>query len=502
MAALGLVVACPPPASGQPLITARVVPAANAAGWHDAPAVVEFNCRDVAGCPEAVQVTHAGWHQAVGEARLADGATVSTTLDVGLDLEPPTVVFEGLPGAAVQATLRIRASVADALSGVASASCNGLPAAIDADRVTCEVSLEPGHNEIIVQATDRAGNSGSAGATIARTGAPTLLVPLPSQLTLLVGDEKTLQVTDEFGVARPDATLTVSDPSVLELAGRLRIAARAPGQATVSIAWRALRAEVAVVVAAGERLELNTQHWAVGQEPGSQMLDVIYTHPLAGLDTILLQRRASGRVVARALATLDDLPVLRWVQTPAIRSDERIVQTMGETFGGGLLRVEAPDGAGAIVRIGQPDRDGGIPLWRFEAPGRLGRMVQGWDGTVFALETTRDGYPRVLVIDGRTGRVRSRVALPRSARGPAACDGLGWPREAPAGIGIPFIPEGRELALEFATVEDDAVRDCRLSARTARLRIAMLRVDAAGPPARPSSRSSPRRRVPRSHRQS
>jgi hypothetical protein len=108
-------------------------------------------------------------------------------------------------------------------------------------------------------------------------------------------------------------------------------------------------------------------------------------------------------------------------------------------------------------------------------------MVQGWDGTVFAVESPADGFQRILVIDGRTGHVRARVPLPRSAQVSADCAGLGQPREAPARLGDLLIPDGQKLALEFAVVaDDDAALACRAPVTQTRLRIAMLQVDGHG----------------------
>jgi RHS repeat-associated protein len=151
-----------------PVITAASSPAPNAAGWNNSDVTVSFTCSDsisgVASCPSPVVMTAETAGLSVsGTATDIAGNTASTSITVKLDKTPPTISLTSPANNSTVSvsTLQVSGTVTDALSGVASASCNGVAASLQNGAFTCSLTLTPGANNISVTATDVAGNTAS-----------------------------------------------------------------------------------------------------------------------------------------------------------------------------------------------------------------------------------------------------------------------------------------------------------------------------------------------------
>src|SRR5215217_5360874 len=149
-----------------PTITGVVTPAPNAAGWNNSNAIVSFTCSDatsgIASCPAPVAVnTETAGQSVTGIALDKAGNTASTLITVKLDKTPPALSVASLTNGAKVFTspLVISGTITETLSGLASFTCNGAPAAVSGDNFTCNVTLTPGANSINLRATDVAGNS-------------------------------------------------------------------------------------------------------------------------------------------------------------------------------------------------------------------------------------------------------------------------------------------------------------------------------------------------------
>lgn len=142
-----------------PTITATAFPAANADGWHQAPAVtVSFTCDDtgsgVAACPEPVQVTGEGAAQAVsGTATDRAGNSATVTLAVSIDRTPPGIVAQPSTTDWTNADASVHFVCTDTLSGVAFCT----------DTIGVQTD---GIHDITGAAVDRAGNRATASATV------------------------------------------------------------------------------------------------------------------------------------------------------------------------------------------------------------------------------------------------------------------------------------------------------------------------------------------------
>jgi RHS repeat-associated protein len=112
------------------------------------------------------------------------GKPNSATAQITLDTTPPDVAITS-PASGVTvttSTLSISGTVADATSGVAGVTCNGVAASVTAGSYTCSVTLTVGSNDISVAAVDKAGNTSSAvlKATYAPdTQKPTITITSP-----------------------------------------------------------------------------------------------------------------------------------------------------------------------------------------------------------------------------------------------------------------------------------------------------------------------------------
>lgn len=147
-----------------PLIRALAVPAPNAAGWASTPVTVSFYCSDattqISQCSAPVTLSSDGANQTVtGSATDGAGNTASTSTGVSIDRTSPALSSGTVPAATSTSSLTITGTLTDALSGVASATCNHAPATLNAGTFNCAVNLLAGSNTIQLAGTDTAGNT-------------------------------------------------------------------------------------------------------------------------------------------------------------------------------------------------------------------------------------------------------------------------------------------------------------------------------------------------------
>ena len=397
-----------------PTITATVSPAANAAGWHHSDVTVTFTCDDpesgITSCPSPVTVTTEGAGQVVeGMATNGAGLTATASVTINLDKTPPVVTLTAPENGAtvVGPTTAAAGTATDELSGLASVRCNGQAASLDGDAVACAAPVHPGRNAIVVHATDVAGNSGSAGATVRVAGSG--LAVFPSRFTLLQGDSRTLVATDSAANPVEGVTWTTSDPSVAAFSAEdpSSLEAVGPGDATVTATLDSLTATAQVTVVAGATLPMGTVVWAADPFPGVVAGRVVYTHrtdPTVPDLYSIEQDEASWRTQYRGFTGSGDATQL---EIPPLSDEEYVAQTMGDTSGGLVVRSDT-----GVARFAGP---AGVLPWRYDAPDSVGDMAQGPDGTIYLVEWRSTGGPEVVVLDGATGQVRQRIGgLPRS----------------------------------------------------------------------------------------
>jgi hypothetical protein len=408
-----------------PTITTRTTPAPNAAGWNNAAVTVTFECSDafgMASCPPPIVVDTDGAGQIVnGTAFDLAGNQATATATVSIDKGPGAIAITQPVDQAVtlDASIQVQATASDQLSGLASATCNGVPASITSiGEIACTVPLSPGANSIVVQVTDVARNSASQGLRVVRSEPTTALVIAPSSRTLLVGDTAVVKVVDQIGTPVSGVTWTSSDPTVAAVAadGSSILTAMGSGEAVVTAAAGDLSAELRVTVLGGDTMPVGTSVWKLstpssllGWSMPAQMLQP------GGPEQFTLSYDAVAGAFLHAVTADGELA---WTEPiggyPAF----------ADAFGGVVVSGYGAAGHVSLTRIG--GATGGAP-WEYQAAGwpALG-LAQGPDGTIYHLEYNEppgwappgflplEAYRTIslVTLDGRTGLVKGRTMLP------------------------------------------------------------------------------------------
>jgi hypothetical protein len=404
-----------------PTIAASVFPPPNPAGWNDTPVTVTFVCSDnvaVASCPTTVLVSSDGFGQLIQRtATDTAGNTSSASVTLSIDSIPPVVALTTPPGTTSATQLTLSGQAGDALSGLGSVWCNDNIATVVEGAVTCVVTLSPGRNSVILQATDMAGNSISTGAVVLRADTATTLTLSPSDRALLVNEKTHLNLLDEFGVKHNGAAWTSADPAIVSVSedDPPILVGIAPGVTTITASKDGLTASATVRVIAGVTLPSGTERWKVANAMAGSTMDRMIVPRITAPDApdmIAVERLSGGISLLRALNVAGQQ--LWTARSPGI-------PVMGDSFGGVLLGVH-PDPTissffTAIVRIAGADS---VPPWRYESQGHIEKLAQAPDGTIYAIEwidrVFNDNGPWVgyfVAIDGQTGRLIRRRELER-----------------------------------------------------------------------------------------
>ncbi|MBM3765170.1 MAG: hypothetical protein FJW32_07235, partial [Acidobacteria bacterium] len=168
------------------LLSANPLP--NAAGWNNADVTVTSICSGGIGavtCPPPLVVSAESASQVITRtASDSAGNSVSASLTLKLDKTVPALAIT-LPPAnstTINPQVTVTGNASDALSGLASVTCNGNAATLNAGGFTCGVTLSLGPNTVTVLARDIAGNT--ATATLPLTLAPPLTISFTSPANL------------------------------------------------------------------------------------------------------------------------------------------------------------------------------------------------------------------------------------------------------------------------------------------------------------------------------
>lgn len=193
-------------------IVASANPAANAAGWNNTPVTIAFECTGGAppvSCPAPQTVSADGANQVItGTATDAFGNTAVASSTINLDQTAPLVSITSPADGSTTASTTVPVSglTSDALSGLASITCNSVPATITGGSFNCTVQItQNGAVSVTVQATDVAGNTASANFAVNLQG-PKVTITSPASLALFSANPITVAGT----VDDPNSVVSVN----------------------------------------------------------------------------------------------------------------------------------------------------------------------------------------------------------------------------------------------------------------------------------------------------
>jgi hypothetical protein len=403
-------------ASAAPSVRVSVLPPANRAGWHDAAVRLVYTCVSerpgAVACPAEAMIETEGRQQKIsGVARDTEGREATAGVTLSIDRTPPVLhMTSPAQGQVVTGTtVTVTGTATDGLSGVAGARCNGAPATVTrGGTISCTVAVRPGFNAVVLQASDAAGKTATAGVRVTVAAAPTAVSIVPHGVTLVPGEHRRFRLQDEYGVPVSGAKWTADESGALSAAQAgddVEITAVSVGSATVRANWNGLTAATLVTVATPRPeggLPYGTVRWSLEKlDPAAtQKAFVARRVEPKGPSFLVLDAAPRGSVL-RCLS-LDGLPMSAW-QLPA---ETRMV--LPDRDNGVLLITSQPRG---LLRV--PGVEAEQPWWYVpEGAREIEAGVQAPDGTIFALETANDdlGTRTLVGLDGRTGALRFRIA--------------------------------------------------------------------------------------------
>ncbi|MBZ5521396.1 MAG: IPT/TIG domain-containing protein [Acidobacteriia bacterium] len=263
--------------------------ASNTAGWYSAPVTISFQCSGglaPVSCPSPQTVSSEGANQLIsGTALDSVGSSASTSINVSLDLTPPTIAI-GSPAdtTVTRPTLRVTGSISDATSGIANLTCNGLtPASLDSTSYIFNIPLVAGVNLIQAQTADNAGNSSTSNPISVTYSpiAPNGISISPASASMVVGDTRSVKLAGDLGQPVSGATWAISDPAIVGIttADPPQLTGLSAGTATLTATFGGLTASMTVNVVAGA-IPFGTPLWSATSITGSSINGIIRANPV------------------------------------------------------------------------------------------------------------------------------------------------------------------------------------------------------------------------------
>jgi len=398
--------------SGPPTITVSAVPSPTATGWNNTTVTVTFICTPgsavITNCPPAQVISTDGTNQVIsGTITDASGNTASTSVTLNIDKTPPALVVSAPVdgGTFTDVTITATGTLSDSLSGLSSLSCNGTPVTISGSSFSCNISLNPGVNLVVVRATDVAGNVALTKEHVTLNAAlatPASLQVTPASATMVVGETQQFAAVDEQGRTRTDATWTVSDTTLAAITtdSSPALTAVAPGQVTLTATVQGITAQIQVNLMAAA-LNPGTSRWNNPPLPGLRTEDAFAAVPLGGAVPDIYSYESG--------VTSITLPFTRPTALRAFTNDGRLLwQVQGSNV---LFQSYIPDAFGGLVYNSDQglidlDAQTGQPVWQINKS--LSQMAVRPNGDIVGIdcETGTSGCVREFlnVINGSTGQ--------------------------------------------------------------------------------------------------
>ena len=270
-----------------PTITASLSSSPNSAGWYNKPVTITYHCAGATGvpvtCPPPATVNTDGFGKVItGTATDAAGNTASVTNSINLDQTPP-VLNVTLPANNASFNLSpvgVQGLATDSLSGLNAVSCAGSVAVVSPSGFTCNVTLNPGSNQVPITATDIAGNATVSNLTLAMVTPISVQITSPTVLQLFSSNP----ITVTGSVAASGSTVTVGGVTAIVSNG------------TFTASGVMLREGTNLLTASA-----TTPNFGVGQASVSVVLDttpptITITNPSPGVAVTSAQIDVTGNV--------------------------------------------------------------------------------------------------------------------------------------------------------------------------------------------------------------
>jgi IPT/TIG domain/Glucodextranase, domain B len=374
------------PNSGGPTLS----PAPNAYGWNNTDVTVTF-CPAGGNCSSPQTVTSEGAGQVISGT--VSGSTVSVTLNID-KTRPVLSVSSPSDGTTFSSpSVAITGTVSDALSGLASVTCNGVAATFGDSQFSCNISLNVGVNLVVVRAIDLAGNVAGSNFHLTLTGTlppPNALQITPIDVNMLVGETRQFAAIDELGRPRPDVTWTLSDSSLASMStdGSSTLTALAPGQLTLIANVGSPSAQVQVNILGGTSLPPGTVRWATPPLSGLTNAQIVEAEPVAGdtPDLYSIDEDTNGNATVRGF-TIDGRQIWQATAGQARIIDPAVPDGSG---GNSITSDSLPDANNnKTSTILDEDVLTGSTVWNYNSPNQIvsARGVRQ-DGALLFVERT------------------------------------------------------------------------------------------------------------------
>jgi hypothetical protein len=332
-----------------PAITATVLPTPNSAGWNNSAVTVTFACtagdNPLASCPSPQRVSTAGTGQVV-TGTVVDTAGLSASASVTLNIEkiPPAILGASPADQSVltTATGSITGKVVNSLTSVIGVTCNGTAASFNSGAFSCNFSLNPGVNLVMVLATDVAGNMAGSPLHLiysAPLPSPTSLQITPANANVLVGTTQQFTAVDQLGNPRTDATWTVDNTNVATISTDSSpiLTGVASGSVTLTASVGGVSAQIQVNIISAAALPVGTVQWTAPPLSGFSAASLALAVPTPnGPNIYAIGSDNNGNWLVQA-STKDGQQMWQHLQQLGLYGAPVLVQAVPDSSGGLVL---------------------------------------------------------------------------------------------------------------------------------------------------------------------
>jgi len=316
----------------------------------------------------------------------------------------------------------VSGTLTDALSGASGVTCDGVTATLSGGSFSCNIALTVGVNLVVVRGTDLAGNVTGDNFHLSLTGTlppPGSLSITPIAVNVVVGGTQQFTVVDNQGRPRPDATWAVDNTSIatIDTSSSPTLTAVAVGQSTLTATVGNTTAQTQVNILSGTSLPAGTVKWsAPPAATGYTNSGFLQAQPIddSGPDVFALERGSSGGTLISAF-TNDGRQM--WQSS----TNDNLQRAGVPSPDGGEL-AELQNSTTFSYYIAKIDGSTGNQVWQYPLSTTTCCITQwavGADGMIYLPEPALDSnsniyFPNLLGLDGTTGSLRMRIALPNS----------------------------------------------------------------------------------------